>query len=52
MALVAAILGIWGVDIGPEAQKDASEAIIAAIGAVGGLLAVIGRIKADSKINK
>jgi|TARA_R110002110_G_scaffold415850_1_gene657970 dihydrodipicolinate synthase/N-acetylneuraminate lyase len=52
IAVVAAIASALGYAISPEEQDTIIEAVIAVVGGVGGVLAVYGRVKADSTIKK
>lgn len=50
IAMVAGIAGAFGYSIGAEDQAVVVDSIVAGVGAVGGFLAVYGRVKASSKI--
>lgn len=50
VALAAGIAGIFGVVMSPDDQAITTEAILGIAGAIGGLLAVYGRIKASKSI--
>jgi dihydrodipicolinate synthase/N-acetylneuraminate lyase len=52
IAVLAAIASAFGYAISPEEQDTIIEAVIAVVGGVGGVLAVYGRVKADSTIKK
>jgi len=52
IAVAAAIAGAFGYAVSPEEQASLVEAIVAIGGGVGGVLAVYGRVKADSYIKK
>ena len=55
-ALVAVAASIAGatldVNLGAETQSQVTDALLAIVGAVGGAIAVYGRIKADTKVGK
>lgn len=50
IAVLAAIAGVFGYTIGGEDQAALVEAISAAAGVVGGIMAVWGRVKATKSI--
>jgi len=50
VALGAGIAGIFGVALGPDDQAVTTDALVGIAGAIGGLLAVYGRIKANRAI--
>lgn len=50
IAVIAGIAGAFGIAVGVEDQAVIAESITAIAGAVGGLIAVYGRIKADRRI--
>lgn len=50
VAAVAGLLAFAGVDIGIEDQGILTDAVLGLVGAIGGILAVYGRVKADRKI--
>lgn len=50
IAMAAGIAGAFGYSFGVETQSLIVDSVIAVGGAVGGLVAVYGRVKADSKI--
>ena len=53
IAIAAAIVGaIWQIDVPEEAQASAAELIVAVVSGVGGLIALVGRLVADTKIGK
>jgi len=52
IAVAAAIAGAFGYAVSPEEQASLVEALVAIGGGVGGVLAVYGRVKADSYIKK
>ena len=51
LAVVAGVLGIFGYDFGTDAQADVLESVYAGVAAVGGIIAVIGRIKASKSVS-
>lgn len=52
VAVVAGMAGqFFGVDIGEDTQDKLASQIPAAIGVVGGLVAIIGRIVAQDKVD-
>ena len=52
IAVGAAIAGAFGYMISPEDQASLSEAAVVVAGAVGGVLAVYGRVKAEKMVKK
>lgn len=50
IAVLAAVAGAFGVDIGAEEQSLLADHALELVGAVGGVLAIYGRIKADGRI--
>lgn len=52
IALIAGVLGIFGYTLGAEDQATLVETITAIASAVGGLIAIIGRIVATKQIGK
>lgn len=50
--LAGAAGAIWGFEISPATQEAAVSGIIGVVTAVGGLVAVYGRVKAETKIGK
>lgn len=52
IAVLAAVAGYFGYDVGAEDQQALTEGLIAIVGATGGVLAVYGRVKANSSIDK
>lgn len=52
IAIVAAIAGVAGYAVDAETQASLTEVAFAIAGSVGGLLAIIGRVKAEGKITK
>ena len=52
IAAVAAGASAFGIDVSAGAQDDIVKHVTSLAGAVGGLLAVVGRVMADTKIEK
>ncbi|ERS12540.1 hypothetical protein Q673_02700 [Marinobacter sp. EN3] len=52
VAVIASILAAFGYDIGAADQEAIVGSIVSVVGAVGGLIAVYGRVKASRKIGK
>ena len=52
IALLAAIAGAFGFSIGAEDQAGLVDAALSVAGAIGGVLAIYGRVKADKYIAK
>lgn len=52
IAVLAAVAGYFGYDVGVEDQQALVDGLIAIVGGAGGVLAVYGRVKADSSIEK
>lgn len=52
IAMLAAIAGAFGYAVDAEAQASIVELITVIVGGVGGLLAIVGRIKAERKVGK
>ncbi|MCK8781764.1 hypothetical protein M0654_17420 [Rhizobium sp. NTR19] len=50
IAVAASLLQVAGLQLGPDVQADLVELIVTSAGVVGGLLAIYGRIVADSGI--
>lgn len=50
VAALAGLAGLFGYAVSPDDQVALADAIPSAISAVGGLIAVLGRIKANKKI--
>lgn len=50
IAVLAAIAGAFGYVISPELQTELAAQIVAGATAVGGVLAIYGRVKADKAI--
>lgn len=51
VAAIAGIAAVFKVNIAPEMQSVLVDGLIGLAGAVGGILAVIGRIKASKKVS-
>lgn len=52
IAVLASLAAAFGFDIGPADQEAIVASVVSIAGAVGGLLAVYGRVKADRKVGK
>ena len=52
VAAGAAVAGAFGIDLGAEAQGQIVQNVTALAGAVGGIVAVIGRVTAKDTIKK
>jgi len=52
IAVGAAVAGSFGIDIDAGTQGEIVDYIVVGIGAIGGLVAVWGRVKASKKIGK
>lgn len=52
IAVLAAVAGYFGYDVGAEDQQAIVDGLFAIVGGAGGVLAVYGRVKADSSIEK
>ena len=50
VAILAALAGLFDVDLDAAAQAHAVEMIVQAIGALGGLVALVGRFRATRRI--
>ena len=50
IAIAASVLGVWDVRISPDEQARLAELIVQALGALGGLIALIGRFSASRRI--
>ena len=50
IAILAAVLGIWDVRIDADEQARLVELIVQATGALGGLVALVGRFRATRRI--
>ena len=50
IAILAAVLGIWDVRIDADDQARLVELIVQATGALGGLVALVGRFRATRRI--
>lgn len=52
IALLAAIAGAFGFSVGAEDQSGLVDAALSVAGAIGGVLAIYGRVKAEKYIAK
>ena len=52
LALLAGIAGLFGYAIDASAQATLTDLIYSASSAIGGIVAIVGRIKADRKVGK
>lgn len=52
VAVLAGASGLFGITLGADEQAQVADAAMAIASAVGGLLAVYGRVKADKKVGK
>lgn len=52
IALAAGILAAFGFTLSPEDQNTLVNIVVGITGAVGGLIAVVGRVKASKKVGK
>lgn len=52
IAVVAAVAGAFGYMLSPEDQASLTDAAVVVAGAVGGVLAVYGRVKAEKMVKK
>lgn len=50
IAILASALGLWGYSISPDDQARIIDIVVSLGGAVGGAMAIYGRIKATKKI--
>ena len=50
IALLAGILGLFGYTLAPDDQAALVETVAAVAASIGGVIAIIGRIKASKKI--
>jgi len=50
IAVGAAVAGAFGIAIDTDTQDQIAECVVVAATAIGGLLAIYGRVKAESKI--
>ena len=50
IAILAALLGVWDVRVSPADQARLVELVVEAAGALGGLLALVGRFRASRRI--
>lgn len=52
VAVGAGIAGVFGFDVDTQSQEAITQNALALAGGIGGMIAVYGRIKADSKVTK
>ena len=52
IAVGAAVAGSFGVDVDAATQGEIADYIVVGVGAIGGLVAIWGRVKAEKKIGK
>jgi hypothetical protein len=52
IAVGAAIVGGFGIDVDAATQGEIVDYIVVGVGAIGGLVAIIGRLQANKKIGK
>ena len=52
IACAAAVAGAFGYMLSPEDQASLADAAVVVAGAVGGILAVYGRVKAEKMVKK
>lgn len=50
IAVGAAVAGALGISIDASTQSEITDYIVVGVGAVGGLVAIYGRVKADKQI--
>ena len=50
VAILAALAGLFDIDLDAATQARAVEMIVQAVGAVGGLVALVGRLRATTRI--
>ena len=50
IAIMASVLHAGGFELGSEAQNELADSIVALVGAVGGLLAIYGRLSAEKRV--
>ncbi|RWX76003.1 hypothetical protein EPK99_20290 [Neorhizobium lilium] len=50
IAIAASLLHGFGIDLGSDAQNQLADLAVTLAGAVGGLIAIYGRIRAESTI--
>ena len=51
VAIGAAVLGLWDVDVTPAEQARAAEAVVQVVGALGGVIALVGRFSATRRLS-
>jgi hypothetical protein len=52
IAVVASLLGIWGYSVTPADQASIVELVTSVVAAIGGVIAIVGRVMATKKIGK
>jgi hypothetical protein len=52
IAVGAAIAGSFGIDVDAATQGEIADYIVVGVGAIGGIVAIIGRLQASKKIGK
>ena len=52
IAVLAGLAGLFGFDLDADTQSKLAEHAVAIASAVGGALAIYGRVKADKKVGK
>ena len=50
IAILAAVAGLFDVDLTPDDQRRAVDMLVQAIGALGGLVALVGRFSATHRL--
>ena len=50
VAILASVLHAGGFELGSAAQNELADGIVALVGAIGGLLAIYGRLSADKRL--
>lgn len=50
IAIVASILQAGGIELGTDSQAQLADSLVALCGAVGGLIAIYGRMTADRRL--
>lgn len=50
IAILASVMHAGGFELGSEAQNELADGIVALAGAVGGLLALYGRLSAEKRL--
>ena len=50
VAIACALTGLWGFEVSPQDQERAVEMIVQGAGAIGGLVALVGRFAARRAI--